>query len=90
MLLSVRSYPFLRYVPDIHNDDKLGSKLQEVTGRLQNDVKGWRTLPDIHNDDKLCSELREVTGRLQNDVKGEEGVQRVRQARPAPGLCALN
>jgi hypothetical protein len=46
-------------------------------------------VPDIHDDDKLCSELREVTGRLQNDVKGEEGVQRVRQARPAPGLCAL-
>jgi hypothetical protein len=47
-------------------------------------------VPDIHNDDKLGSELREVTGRLQDDVKGEEGVQRVRQARPAPGLCALN
>jgi hypothetical protein len=46
-------------------------------------------VPDIHNDDKLGGELREVTGRLQDDVKGEEGVQRVRQARPAPGLCAL-
>jgi hypothetical protein len=47
-------------------------------------------VPDVHNDDKLGSKLREVTGRLQDDVKGEEGVQRVRQARPAPGLCALN